>query len=83
MMIAIGVMAVSLLAGCGVNLFKLEPVEPYIDADLHWTDENSHVSREHDSPEQRKVKLTSTTVNNCGSVFTIYIDYPIWWAVVA
>ena len=37
----------------GGELFELEPVEPYTDADLDWTDENSRVGREHDDPEQR------------------------------
>ena len=30
----------------GGDLFELEPVEPYTDADLNWTDENSRVSQE-------------------------------------
>lgn len=41
----------------GADLFKLEPVEPYTDTDFDWTDDNSRVSREHDSPDQREVEL--------------------------
>lgn len=101
-LIVTGIMAVSLLAGCGAgseenqtgdstqsaqaagaDLFKLEPMEPYTDTDLDWTDDNSRVSREHDSPDQREVELLSTTVDDWDSVSTVYIGYPIWWAVAA
>ena len=37
------------------DLFKLEPVNPYSDADLNWTDDNSRVVREHDNPDERDV----------------------------
>lgn len=67
----------------GADLFKLEPMEPYTDTDLDWTDDNSRVSREHDSPDQREVELRSTTVDDWDSVSTVYIGYPIWWAVAA
>lgn len=67
----------------GADLFKLEPMEPYTDTDLDWTDDNSRVSREHDSPDQREVELLSTTVDDWDSVSTVYIGYPIWWAVAA
>lgn len=30
------------------DLFEIEPVEPYTDDDLDWTDDDSRVSREHD-----------------------------------
>lgn len=67
----------------GADLFELEPVEPYSDADLVWTDDNSRVTREHDNPEQREVELVSSTVDDWDSVTTVYIGYPIWWAVAA
>lgn len=59
----------------GADLFKLEPMEPYTDTDLDWTDDNSRVSREHDSPDQREVELLSTTVDDLDSVSTVYIGY--------
>lgn len=67
----------------GADLFKPEPMEQYTDTDLDWTDDNSRVSREHDSPDQREVELRSTTVDDWDSVSTVYIGYPIWWAVAA
>lgn len=46
------------------DLFELEPVEPYSDDDLNWSDENSRVVYEHDNEDARNVELVSTTVEN-------------------
>ena len=67
----------------GGELFELEPVEPYTNEDLNWTDENSRVSIEHENPDQRDVELVSTSVDDWDSVSTIYIGYPIWWGIAA
>ena len=61
------------------DLFEIEPVEPYTDDDLDWTDDDSRVSREHDDESLRDVELVSTTVDNWDSYDTVYIGYPIWW----
>lgn len=45
------------------DLFEIEPVEPYTDDDLDWTDDDSRVSREHDDESLRDVELVSTTVD--------------------
>lgn len=58
------------------DLFEIEPVEPYTDDDLDWTDDDSRVSREHDDESLRDVELVSTTVDNWGSYDTVYIGYP-------
>lgn len=65
------------------DLFEIEPVEPYTDDDLDWTDDDSRVSREHDDESLRDVELVSTTVDNWGSYDTVYIGYPIWWGIAA
>lgn len=65
------------------DLFKLEPVEPYSDADLNWTDDNSRVVREHDNPDERDVALVKSTVENWDEYDTIFIGYPIWWGIAA
>lgn len=52
------------------DLFEIEPVEPYTDDDLDWTDDDSRVSREHDDESLRDVELA-----------TFY--YPIWWGIAA
>lgn len=67
----------------GGDLFEIEPEEPYTDADLDWTDDNSRVSREHDDESLRDVELVSTTVENWDSYDTVYIGYPIWWGIAA
>lgn len=67
----------------GGDLFELEPVEPYTDADLNWTDDNSRVSVEHNNPDDRVVELTASTVDNWDSYDTVYIGYPIWWGIAA
>ena len=58
------------------DLFEIEPVEPYTDDDLDWTDDDSRVSREHDDESLRDVELVSTTVDNWDSYDTVYIGYP-------
>lgn len=63
------------------DLFEIEPVEPYTDDDLDWTDDDSRVSREHDDESLRDVELVSTTVDNWDSYDTVYIGYPIWWGI--
>ncbi len=61
------------------DVFKIEPVEPYTSDDLDWTNSDSRVCREHDTPDTRHVELTTTTVENFDSYDVIYIGYPIWW----
>ena len=70
-------------AATGGDIFELEPVEPYMDDDLDWTDDNSRVSVEHENPDQRDVELVSTTVPNWDSYDTVFIGYPIWWGIAA
>ena len=65
------------------DLFKLEPTEPYSDADLNWTDDNSRVVREHDNPDERDIALEKSTVENWDEYDTIFIGYPIWWGIAA
>lgn len=65
------------------DLFKLEPTEPYSDADLNWTDDNSRVVREHDNPDERDIALVKSTVENWDEYDTIFIGYPIWWGIAA
>ena len=64
----------------GGDLFELEPVEPYTDDDLNWTDDNSRVSQEHEDESLRDVELVSSTPENWDSYDTVFIGYPIWLA---
>lgn len=65
------------------DVFVLEPVEPYSDEDLDWTDEDSRVVHEHDNPDARDVELTASTVTDWESYDTVFLGYPIWWGIAA
>ncbi len=67
----------------GGDLFELEPAEPYTDADLDYTDDNSRVSKEYADESLRDVELVSTTVDNWDSYDTVFVGYPIWWGIAA
>lgn len=67
----------------GADVFELEPVEPYTDDDLNWTNDNSRVVYEHDNPDERVVELVETTVDDWESYDTVFIGYPIWWGIAA
>lgn len=67
----------------GGDLFELEPVEPYIDDDLDYNDDNSRVSREYADESLRNVELVSTTVDGFDDYSVVYIGYPIWWGIAA
>lgn len=61
------------------NIFEIEPVNVYTDADLDWTNQESRVVYEHDNPDARDVELVSTEVADWDSYDTVFIGYPIWW----
>ena len=67
----------------GGDLFEIQPVEPYTDADLNWTDDNSRVSQEHADESLRDVELVADTVDNWDQYDTVFIGYPIWWGIAA
>lgn len=67
----------------GGELFELQPVEPYTDEDLDWTNSDSRVSREHDNEAERTVALVSTTADSFRDASVVYIGYPVWWGIAA
>lgn len=67
----------------GGDLFEIQPVEPYTDDDLNWTDDNSRVSQEHAVESLRDVELVADTVDNWDQYDTVFIGYPIWWGIAA
>lgn len=67
----------------GADLFEITPAEPYTDADLDWTDDNSRVTREHEDESLRDVELETITPDNWDSYDTVLIGYPIWWGIAA
>lgn len=67
----------------GGDLFEIQPMEPYTDDDLNWTDDNSRVSQEHADESLRDVELVADTVDNWDQYDTVFIGYPIWWGIAA
>ena len=67
----------------GGDLFELVPVKPYSREDWNWNDENSRVVYEYEHPAERKVALTTVTVDNFDKYDTVFIGYPIWWGIAA
>ena len=67
----------------GGDLFELVPVKPYSREDLNWNDENSRVVYKYEHPAERKVALTTVTVDNFDKYDTVFIGYPIWWGIAA
>ena len=67
----------------GGDLFEITPAEPYTDADLNWTDDQSRVSQEYADESLRDVELTTTEVENWDSYDTVFLGYPIWWGIAA
>lgn len=65
------------------DIFMLEPLNPYSENDLDWTDENSRVVKEHNDPNARKVPLAAAAVDNWSAYDTVFIGYPIWWGIAA
>ena len=63
----------------GGELFELEPVDPYTDEDLNYSDDNSRVSQEYADEGLRNVELVADTVDGWQDVERVYIGYPIWW----
>ncbi len=61
----------------GVTPVKIEPVQPYTDADINWTDHNCRANREQNDesarPEIKKPDLPDFDV--------LFLGYPTWWGV--
>ena len=66
------------------DIMKLVPKPDYTEVDLDYNDKNSRVSREHDDASLReKVQLQKAVPDNWASYDTIFLGYPIWWAIAA
>lgn len=60
-------------------MFEIEPIVPYTDDDLNWTDSESRVSQEHEDESLRDVELVSVTVDDWDTYDVVFVGYPIWW----
>ena len=67
----------------GADTFELVPETPYSSDDLNWTVNSSRVNREHDDESLRDIALVADSVDNWDEYDTVFIGYPIWWAIAA
>lgn len=65
------------------DTFEITPVDPYTEEDLNWRNESSRVNQEHEDESLRTVELTTTEVPDWDAYDTVFIGYPIWWAIAA
>ncbi len=59
------------------DLFEIEPVERYTDADLDWRDQNSRSTIEMNNRDFRPA--VSKKVENMGDYDKVVIGFPVWW----
>lgn len=59
------------------DLFEIEPVNPYSDADLDWTNKMSRSSIEMNDKNFRPP--IKKKIDNIDDYDTVIIGYPIWW----
>ena len=71
--------AKTLAAAISADLFQIEPVTPYTDADLNWNDPQSRSSVEmQDKTFRPQVK---NKVEKMEDYDTVFVGFPIWWYV--
>lgn len=59
------------------DLFEIEPVDEYTDADLDWMDKNSRSTLEmKDKSSRPKIK---ERVSNIDEYDTVVLGFPVWW----
>ena len=74
-----GKVAKTLAIAINADLFQIEPVTPYTDADLNWNDPQSRSSVEmQDKTFRPQVK---NKVEKMEDYDTIVVGFPIWWYV--
>ena len=74
-----GKVAKTLAIAINADLFQIEPVTPYTDADLNWNDPQSRSSVEmQDKTFRPQVK---NKVEKMEDYDTIFVGFPIWWYV--
>lgn len=71
--------AEKLAKAANANLFEIEPVRPYTDADLDWTDKKSRSIIEMNDLSSRPE--IAEKCENMGSYDVVFVGFPIWWYV--
>ena len=78
-------MAKNAAEAMGADIFEIQPVHKYTDADLDWRDKKSLSSIECNDPKSRPAikSVVSTSSNktfDISSYDTVVVCYPIWWS---
>ena len=72
-------MAKALAEVTGADLFEIQPVVPYTNADLDWMDKKSRSTVEMNDPSSRPA--IADKVEHMEQYDTVYVGFPIWWYV--
>ena len=70
-------MAKNAAQAMGADLFEIEPVHKYTDADLNWHDKKSLTTIECNDPKSRPAIANKIDIT---AYDTVVLCYPIWWA---
>ena len=70
-------MAKDAAAVMGADIFEIEPVHKYTDADLNWHDKKSLSLIECNDPKSRPAIANKIDISGYD---TVILCYPIWWA---
>ena len=70
-------MAKNAATAMGADIYEIEPVHKYTDADLNWHDKKSLSSIECNDPKSRPAIANKIDISGYD---TVILCYPIWWA---
>lgn len=70
-------LAKNLASVVGSELYKIEPVAPYTDADLNWHDSKARSTIEMENKQSRPE--IAGIVQNMDDYDVVYVGFPIWW----
>ena len=70
-------MAKNAATAMGADIYEIEPVHKYTDADLNWHDKKSLSSIECNDPKSRPAIANKIDISGYD---TVVLCYPIWWA---
>ncbi len=70
-------MAKNAAQAMGADIFEIEPVHKYTDADLNWHDKKSLSSIECNDPKSRPAIKNKIDIS---AYDTVVLCYPIWWS---
>ena len=69
--------AKKLAEATGSDIYEIQPLIPYTNADLNWMDKNSRTTIEmRDKTSRPEIKDTDAKIENYDVIF---LGFPIWW----